>query len=133
MEEFSRTIELIGKENLEKLKQSKIAIFGVGGVGGFVLEGLVRSGVGNIDIYDNDIIDITNINRQIIAMHSTIGKDKVEVAQKRALDINPKININAYKIFYDNEASKNINLGKYDYVIDAIDSIKSKLELIKSK
>lgn len=132
MEEFNRTIELIGKENLEKLQQSKIAIFGVGGVGGFVLEGLVRSGVGNIDIYDNDIIDITNINRQIIALHSTIGKDKVEVAKKRALDINPKININAYKTFYDNETSNDIDLSRYDYVIDAIDSTKSKLELIRN-
>lgn len=131
MQEFSRTIALIGKENLKKLQNSKIAIFGIGGVGGYVLEGLVRSGVENIDIYDDDIIDITNINRQIIAMHSSIGKDKVDVAKNRALDINPNIHINAYKLFYDETVSSTIDLKQYDYVIDAIDSVKAKLELIK--
>lgn len=130
-EELIRTEKLIGKENIEKLKQAKVAIFGVGGVGGFVLEGLVRSGIENIDIYDKDVIDISNINRQIIAMHSTIGKDKVEIAKKRALDINPNIHINAYKIFYGEDTSSEVNFTDYDYIIDAIDTIKSKLELIK--
>lgn len=130
-EELIRTEKLIGEENIEKLKQAKVAIFGVGGVGGFVLEGLVRSGIGNIDIYDKDIIDISNINRQIIALHSTIGKDKVEIAKQRALDINPNIHINVYKIFYGEDTSSKINLADYDYIIDAIDTVKSKLELIK--
>ncbi len=131
MKEFSRTISLIGKHNFEKLKKAKIAIFGIGGVGGYVLEGLVRSGIGNIDIYDNDIVDITNINRQIIALHSTIGKDKVEIAKKRALEINPQAKINAYKIYYDDTTSDDINLKEYDYIVDAIDTVKSKIELIK--
>lgn len=130
-EELIRTEKLIGKENIEKLNQAKVAIFGVGGVGGFVLEGLVRSGIGNIDIYDKDIIDISNINRQIIALHSTIGKDKVEIAKQRALDINPNIHINAYKIFYGEDTSSEVNFADYDYIIDAIDTVKSKLELIK--
>lgn len=129
--EFERTINLIGNDAFEKLCHSKVAIFGVGGVGGYVLEGLVRSGVGNIDIYDNDEIDITNINRQIIALHSTIGEKKVDVAKKRALDINPEININTYQVFYDESTSSNINLKEYDYIVDAIDTVKSKLELIK--
>lgn len=130
-EELIRTEKLIGKENIKKLKQAKVAIFGVGGVGGFVLEGLVRSGIGNIDIYDKDIIDISNINRQIIALHSTIGKDKVEIAKQRALDINPNIHINAYRIFYGEDTSSEVNFANYDYIIDAIDTVKSKLELIK--
>lgn len=130
-EEFERTINLIGKDNFEKLRHSKIAIFGIGGVGSYVLEGLVRSGIGNIDIYDDDQVDITNINRQIIALHSTIGQKKVEVAKKRALDINPALNINAYSLFYDENTSCKIRLNEYDYVVDAIDTVKSKLELIK--
>ncbi len=129
--EFERTIKIIGEENFKKLQETKIAIFGIGGVGGYVLEGLVRCGIENIDIYDNDIVDITNINRQIIALHSTIGKDKVEVAKQRAEDINPEVKINAYKLFYDEKTSRKINLKQYDYVVDAIDSVKSKLELIK--
>nr|MBP8619593.1 ThiF family adenylyltransferase [Clostridia bacterium] len=100
---FSRTEVLIGKDSLEKLKNAKIAIFGIGGVGSYVLEGLVRAGVGNFVLVDKDDVDITNINRQIIATTSTIGKPKVEVAKSRALDINPDINIQIYKEFFTPE------------------------------
>ena len=131
-EEFERTISLIGEKNFAKLSNSKIAIFGIGGVGSYALEGLARSGIGNIDIYDDDQVDITNINRQIIALHSTIGKKKVEIAKQRALDINPELNINAFDMFYDEKSSNSINLKQYDYIIDAIDTVKSKLELIKN-
>jgi len=122
---------LIGKESLEKLKSCNVAVFGVGGVGGFVVEGLVRAGVGNFTIIDYDIIDITNINRQIIANHDTIGKLKVDVIRDRILSINPNAKVNTISEKYNSTTSSNINLEKYDYVIDAIDMVSSKLELIQ--
>lgn len=128
--QFDRTKALIGEKALIKLFNSKIAIFGIGGVGSFVVEALARVGIGEIDLIDNDKINITNINRQIIALHSTIGHSKVDVAKKRALDINPNIQINTFKKYYSTENSKDFNLKKYDYIIDAIDSMSSKIELI---
>ena len=98
--QFTRTEMLISEEAVKKLSKSRIAIFGIGGVGGFVIEALARAGVGNLDLIDNDDINITNINRQIIALHSTIGKPKVDVAKERLLDINPSANINCHKIFF---------------------------------
>lgn len=125
---FSRTEVLIGKDSLEKLKNAKIAIFGIGGVGSYVLEGLVRAGVGNFVLVDKDDVDITNINRQIIATTSTIGKPKVEVAKSRALDINPDINIQIYKEFFTPE-TKGIFDKSLTYIVDAVDNVTAKIEL----
>ena len=129
---FSRTELLIGKDSLEKLKNAKVAIFGIGGVGSYVLEGLVRAGVGNFVLVDKDDVDITNINRQIIATTSTIGKPKVEVAKNRALDINPDINIKAIREVYNKDTSESILCENYDYVVDAIDMVTSKIHLIET-
>ena len=127
---FSRTESLIGSEALIKLSNSRIAIFGVGGVGGYVVEALTRAGVGALDLIDNDSINITNINRQIIALHSTIGQDKVEVAKARVLDINPEVKVTTYKKFFSPETSKDFDFSQYDYVVDAIDSVTGKIELV---
>ncbi len=127
---LSRTEMLFGKEGMEKLKQSRVAVFGIGGVGGYAAEALVRSGIGTIDIIDNDKISITNINRQIYALSSTVGRDKVDAAKDRILDINPDIVVNAYKVFYSPETSSQFDFSVYDYVIDAIDSVSGKIELI---
>lgn len=128
---FNRTEILIGKDSIEKLKNATVAVFGVGGVGGYVVEALARSGVGTIDLVDKDIVDETNINRQIIALHSTVGKPKVEVAKERCLDINPNIEINAYQVFYLPETKDQFDFSKYDYVVDAIDTVTGKLQLIE--
>ena len=128
--QFSRTETLIGKEAVKKLAKTRVAVFGIGGVGGYVVEALTRAGVGTIDLIDNDDVNITNINRQIIALHSTIGKSKVEVAKERILDINPEIKVNTYKAFYTPETSKNFDFSKYDYIVDAIDSVTGKIELV---
>ena len=128
--QFSRTEMLIGKAALEKLAKAKVAVFGVGGVGSYVVEALVRAGVGTLDLIDNDDVNITNINRQIIALHSTIGLAKVEVAKQRALDINPRVNIQVYKTFFNSENSSEFDFSQYDYVVDAIDSVSSKIELV---
>ena len=128
---FVRTKELIGEIALEKLQNSKVAVFGVGGVGGYTIEALVRAGVGEIDIIDNDTVNSTNINRQIVALNSTIGKYKVDVMCERARDINPNIKINSFKVFFDENTCDGFDFAKYDYVVDAIDSVKSKLLLVE--
>ena len=128
--QFIRTESLIGADALQKLEQSRVAIFGIGGVGGYVAEALSRAGIGNIDLVDNDDINITNVNRQIFALHSTIGKPKIEVAKNRMLDINPNIKITTYKIFFSASTSNIFNFNSYDYIIDAIDSVSGKIELI---
>lgn len=130
-EEFSRTELLIGKNAMEKLKKSKVLVFGAGGVGGYALEALIRAGVGNVGIIDNDIVTLSNINRQIIALHSTIGQNKVDVTEKRLLDINPNAKITKYKLFYNENTKMEFDFSKYDYVIDAIDTVSSKLILIE--
>jgi len=127
---FNRTELLIGSENLNKLKNSHVAIFGVGGVGGYALEGLVRSGIGKIDVFDNDSISVTNINRQILATTNTVSRKKTEVAKERAKSINKEIEINTFDVFYSAENSDMFDLTKYDYIIDAIDTVSSKIELI---
>ncbi len=129
---FNRTAKLFGKEAVEKLNNSHVALFGVGGVGGFALEALVRSGVGHIDIYDKDIVDITNLNRQIIANEDNIGEVKVEVAKKRALAINSKLDINTFNVFYLPENANEFDLSKYDYIVDAIDTVSAKISLIEN-
>lgn len=128
--QFSRTELLIGKENVEKIKNSKVAIFGLGGVGSFVAEGLARAGIGSFILIDNDVVDITNLNRQIIATHNTIGKDKVMVAKKRILSINPNVNIQVYKEFFLPQ-SRDLIDNSVDYIVDAIDTITGKIELVE--
>lgn len=129
-EQFSRLETLIGKENLTKLASSRVAVFGIGGVGGHTVEALVRSGIGTIDIIDNDKVAMSNLNRQIYALHSTIGRDKVDVAKERILDINPNITVNTYKVFYTPETSSQFDFTKYDYIVDAIDTVSGKIELV---
>ena len=130
MNEFSRTEMLIGAEKLNILKNSRVAVFGIGGVGGYVAEALARSSVGTIDIIDNDDISLTNINRQIIALNSTVGMAKVDVMEKRLKDINPLICINTHKVFYMPETKDAFDFTKYDYVIDAIDTVTGKISLV---
>ncbi|WP_297596809.1 tRNA threonylcarbamoyladenosine dehydratase [uncultured Cetobacterium sp.] len=129
---FQRTELLIGEDNLIKLKKSHVIVFGVGGVGGFTVEALVRAGVGEITVVDFDTVDLTNLNRQIIATQETIGKDKVEVIKERALSINPDIKINTYKekFFYDKKEGIFSLDKRYDYIVDAIDIVTAKLDLI---
>lgn len=128
----TRTSLIIGEEGLDKLKNSNVIVFGVGGVGSFAAEAIARAGVGNLTIVDFDDVDITNINRQIPALHSTVGKYKVEVMKERILDINPNINIKAIKEIYNEETSDKILTENYDYVVDAIDMVSSKIHLIKT-
>lgn len=126
--QFLRTEMLIGKDAVEKLNNSRVAVFGVGGVGGYVVESLSRAGVGNIDIIDNDTISVSNLNRQIIALNSTVGKNKVDVLKARLLDINPNLKVETYKCFFTRNTE--FDFSKYDYVVDAIDTVVGKLELI---
>lgn len=129
---LDRTEKLISQENVAKLKNSTIALFGLGGVGSYVLEALARSGIQNLIIIDKDVIDITNINRQLLATHSTIGKSKVDVAKERILDINPNCNVTAIKEFVSKENIENMLVGiKIDYIVDAIDTVSSKLGIIE--
>ena len=131
MQKFLRTEMLLGKEAIEKLKKSRVAIFGIGGVGGYALEALVRAGVGEIDIIDSDEVALSNINRQILATTETVGQLKVDVAEARAKEINPDVKINKYPIFYLPETAHLFDFSNYDYVIDAIDTVKGKMELVK--
>lgn len=129
-EKFIRTEFLLGKAALEKLKNAKVAVFGVGGVGGYTVEALARSGVGNIDIIDNDTVSVSNINRQIIATYDTVGKLKVDVARERILSINPEACVRAYNTFYTPETASEFDFSDYDYVVDAIDTVTGKISLI---
>lgn len=130
MSKFVRSEMLFTKAGLEKLKDKKVAIFGLGGVGGYVLEALVRSGIENFDLIDNDVVSESNINRQILATIFTVGKYKVEVAKERALSINEKCKINTYKTFFLPENSHEFDFSKYDYVVDCIDTVTGKIELV---
>ena len=130
MKAFNRVENLIGSENLKVLQGSSVALFGVGGVGGFVAEALVRSGIGEIAVFDSDTVDETNINRQIIANIHSVGKDKVEVVKERLLSINPNLTVETYKVFYLKENADQFDLSKYDYIIDAVDTVSAKLEII---
>ena len=129
-EEFARTELLLGADGMEKLKNARVAVFGIGGVGGHAFEALVRSGVGTIDIFDNDTVALTNLNRQIIATRETLGKSKVDAAKERALSINPNVTVNAHNCFFMPETADEFDFTNYDYVIDAIDTVKGKLEII---
>ena len=129
-DKFSRMRLIYGDEAMEKLSNSRVAVFGVGGVGGYVVEGLIRGGLGAIDIIDNDIVSITNLNRQIIATAKNIGENKVDAAKERILSINPQAKVTTYKLFYSPETSNQIDFSKFNYIVDAIDSITGKIELI---
>ena len=128
--QFSRTELLISKAGLEKLKNSRVAVFGLGGVGGYTVEALVRSGIGEIDIIDNDTVSLTNLNRQIYALHSTIGRYKTDVAEERIKAINPDCKVKKYNTFFTPETSAEFDFSKYDYVVDAIDTVSGKIELV---
>lgn len=130
--ELSRTAILIGEKNVEILKNSKVIVFGVGGVGSFAVESLARCGLSRLDVVDSDIVSLSNINRQIIALHSTVGKKKVDVIKERILDISPNTVVDAYDCFFDSKTVSIFDFSKYDYVVDAIDSMESKLLLIKT-
>ena len=130
MNQYARTELLIGSEGLEKLKRSHIAVFGIGGVGGFIAESLARCGVGKLTLIDCDTVSITNINRQIIALKSTVGKAKVDVMKERIADINPTAEVNAVFSLYNSESAETIFNGNFDYVADAIDMVSSKIDLI---
>ena len=126
---FDRTEALIGSDKLEKLKGSKVAVFGIGGVGGYVCEGLVRSGVGELHLIDNDTVSETNINRQIVALHSTVGRYKTEVMHERIADINPDCKVVEYRRFYLPENADSFDLSSFDFVVDAVDTVSAKVEL----
>ena len=128
--QFSRTQLLLGQDGMDRLANARVAVFGVGGVGGFTVEALARSGVGTIDLIDDDKVCLTNINRQIIALRSTVGKYKVDVAAERLRDINQNIQVNTYKTFYMPDTAHQFDFSQYDYVVDAIDTITGKLELV---
>lgn len=127
--QFTRTELVLGHDAVERLGRSRIAVFGIGGVGGYAVEALVRSGIGTIDIIDNDTVDITNINRQIIALHSTLGMKKTDVMEKRILDINPEAIVNKHDGFYLPDNSDCFDFSKYDYIVDCIDTVTAKIDL----
>ncbi len=129
-EQFSRTTILLGEDSMKRLANSRVAVFGIGGVGGYTVEALVRSGVGAIDIVDNDTVSLSNLNRQIIALRSTVGKSKVDVMEKRIHDINPDCEVTSYKCFYLPETKGEFDFSKYDYVVDAVDTVTAKIQLV---
>lgn len=131
LNQFSRTQLLIGKDGIEKLSNSRVAVFGIGGVGGYTVEALIRSGLGQIDIIDDDKVCLTNLNRQIYATRKTVGKYKVEVAKERILDINPNAIVNTHQTFYTPETANTFDFSNYDYIVDAIDTVVGKLSLIE--
>ena len=128
--QFSRTERLLGKENMEKLAAARVCIFGIGGVGGYVAEALARSGVGHLELVDNDVICLSNLNRQIIATHETLGQYKVDVMKERILSINPTAEVTVYKCFYLPETRAQFDFTNYDYVVDAIDTVAGKIALV---
>lgn len=130
LNQFSRTELLLGEEAMKKLAASRVAVFGIGGVGGYVVEALVRSGIGTIDIIDNDTVCQTNINRQIFATSKTIGRYKTEVAAERIAEINPETKVNAFNVFYTPETASEFDFNNYDYIVDAIDTVTGKIELV---
>ena len=129
-ERFSRTVRVIGEAALSKLSEASVIVFGLGGVGGAAVESLVRAGIGRIGIVDKDTVDITNINRQIIATDKTVGMNKTDAMEERILSINPNVKIDKYNLFYLPETADQINLSDYDFVVDCIDNVTAKLELI---
>ena len=131
LNQFSRTQLLLGQEGMEKLYRARVAVFGIGGVGGYTVEALARSGVGTLDLLDDDKVCLTNLNRQIFATRKTVGQYKVDVAQQRILEINPKAVVHTYKTFYAPQTAELFDFSQYDYVVDAIDTVTGKLELVE--
>ena len=130
-EQFLRTQMLLGTEALERLQNARVAVFGIGGVGGYTVEALARSGIGQLDLIDNDDVSISNINRQILATHSTVGMPKVEAAKRRILDINPGCIVRTHQVFYTPETADQFDFTQYDYIVDAIDTVTGKLQLVE--
>lgn len=128
--QFSRTELLLGKEAVKRLGNKRVAVFGIGGVGGFVCEALVRSGIGHFDLIDKDVVSLSNLNRQIIATRSSIGRYKVDVMKERMLDINPDVDVNVHNCFYLPENASDFNFSDYDYVVDAVDTVTAKISII---
>ncbi len=129
-EEHIRSAALLGEDGIERLAHARVAVFGIGGVGSYVCEALARAGVGSIDLYDNDVVSLSNCNRQLVALHSTIGRPKVEVMRDRILDIAPDCKVKTYQVFYLPENADDFPLDQYDYIADAIDTVAAKLELV---
>ncbi|MCD8355960.1 MAG: tRNA threonylcarbamoyladenosine dehydratase [Clostridia bacterium] len=130
MEEFVRTEAVLGAEAMQKLGNARVAVFGIGGVGGHAADALARSGVGALDLYDDDTVSMSNINRQIVAKHSTLGRQKIEVMREHILDINPACKVTVHRMFYLPQTADSIDLSVYDYIIDAVDTVSAKLELV---
>ena len=128
--QFTRTEMMLGEEAVARLKSARVAVFGIGGVGGYTVEALARAGIGELHLFDSDSVSVTNINRQIIALHSTVGRLKTEVICERIADINPEARTVSYPVFYGEETADSVDLSQYDYVVDAIDSVRSKILLI---
>ncbi|MCF2651000.1 tRNA threonylcarbamoyladenosine dehydratase [Anaeromassilibacillus senegalensis] len=131
LNQFSRTQLLFGEEGMEKLYRARVAVFGIGGVGGYTVEALARSGIGTLDLIDDDRVCLTNLNRQIIATRKTVGQYKVDVAEQRILEINPDAVVHTYKTFYTPQTAEQFDFTQYDYVVDAIDTVTGKLELVE--
>ena len=131
-EQFLRTAMLLGEEAIEKLQKARVAVFGIGGVGGYTVEARARAGIGRIDVIDNDTVSLSNINRQILATHSTVGMPKVEAAKKRILDINPNCDVVTHQVFYTPETEGQFEFSQYDYIVDAIDTVTGKLALVQN-
>ena len=127
---FVRTALVFGDEGMSRLKGARVAIFGVGGVGGHCVQALARAGIGAIDVFDDDVVSVSNINRQAVAMTSTLGRPKVEVIRDQILDINPQATVTCHQMFYTPESAESVDISVYDYIIDAIDTVKAKVELI---
>ena len=130
--QFSRTEILLGSAAMERLQKARVAVFGIGGVGGYAVEALARSGIGTLDLFDHDTVSLTNLNRQILATHDTIGLPKVEAAKARVLSINPHAIVNAYAVFYTPDTADQFDFSSYDYIIDAIDTVTGKLCIIQN-
>lgn len=130
-EQFTRTEAVLGVEAMQRFSKARIAVFGIGGVGGYTVEALARSGIGALDLFDDDIVSVSNLNRQLIALHSTIGKKKTEVMRDRVLDINPAAKVTIHNLFYLPDNAATIDLSVYDYIVDAVDTVSAKLELVR--
>ncbi len=131
LEQFLRTEMLLGSDAIQRLQNARVAVFGLGGVGGYAVEALARSGVGSLDLIDSDTVSVSNLNRQILATHSTVGMLKVDAARNRVLDINPACNVKTYPIFYTPDTADSFDFTQYDYIVDAIDTVTGKLALVE--
>lgn len=130
-EQFLRTAMLLGEDAMERLKNAHVAVFGIGGVGGYVVEALARAGIGHLTLIDSDTVSLSNLNRQLLATHSTLGMPKVEAAKARILDINPQARVETYPIFYTPETAHLLDFSRFDYIVDAIDTVAGKLALVE--